>query len=225
MTESNNYFLRVSHLSVVIQKKQILENVNFQIKKGTTLAIMGQNGAGKTMLFRALLNLIPHTGQIDWGEKPRIGYVPQDVSVRGIPISVKEFLSYENKLDVGELLAKVKLQPDIANKTLSILSGGQLRRVLVAFALVDNPNVLLLDEPTAGVDIGGEESIFLTLKELKQKTNITILLITHDVHIVKEYSDELLGLNRCVVFFGDSQQISDPALQEKISGETVCLTV
>ena len=225
MTASSNYFLQVSNLSVELQKKQILENVNFQIRKGTMLAITGPNGAGKTVLFRALLNSVPYTGRIEWAEKPSIGYVPQNINVRDVPISVEEFLSYKKKLDVREPLAKVKLEPDIAKKTLSILSGGQLRRVLVAFALVDDPNTLLFDEPTAGVDIGGEESIFLTLKELKQKTNITTLIITHDIHLVKEYSDQLLGLNRCMTYFGDSQQIADPALQERIFGERICFAV
>jgi zinc transport system ATP-binding protein len=175
------------------------------------------------MLFRAILNLVPYTGKIEWGEKARIGYVPQNVSVRDIPISVKEFLSYGTNTDIEEVLTSVRLDSDVMKKPLGILSGGQLRRVLVAWALMDNPNVLLFDEPTVGVDIGGEESIFSTLKELKEKTNITILLITHDIHLVKEYTDQLLGLNKCTTFFGDSQQIAEPALQQKIYGETVCL--
>jgi zinc transport system ATP-binding protein len=223
MTQANNYFLQVSDLKVQFQKTIILEHVHFKIKKGTTLAIVGPNGAGKTMLFRAILNLIPYTGKVEWGEKARIGYVPQNVSVKDIPISVKEFLSYGKKTDIAEVLASVRLEPDIMKKTLGILSGGQLRRVLVAWALMDDPNVLLFDEPTVGVDIGGEESIFATLKDLKQKTNITILLITHDIHLVKEYTDQLLGLNKCTTFFGDSQQIAEPSLQQKIYGETVCL--
>jgi len=224
MVESNDYILKVSNLTVKLQNEIILENVHFKIKKGTILAIVGPNGAGKTMLFRALLNLIPHTGNIEWDEKVKIGYVPQNISVRDIPISVKEFLSYGKNVNIKELLASVKLnEPGLMNKTLSILSGGQLRRVLVAWALLDNPSVLLFDEPTVGVDIGGEETIFSMLKELKEKKNITILLITHDIHLVKEYTDQLLGLNKCTTFFGDSQQIAEPALQQKIYGETVCL--
>jgi len=191
MAQSSDYFLRVSNLRVELRDKVLLENISFQIKKGTMLAIVGPNGAGKTMLFRTLLGSVPYSGRIEWTEKPRIGYVPQDVSVKDIPISVSEFLSYKKKIDVGALLAKVKLEPDIADKAMSILSGGQLRRVFVAFALIDDPNVLLFDEPTTGVDIGGEESIFLTLKDLKQKTNMTMLIITHDVHLVKEYSDKM----------------------------------
>ena len=225
MTETNGYFLQVSDLNVQFQKEIILEHVHFKIKKGTTLAIVGPNGAGKTMLFRAILNLVPYTGKIEWSEKARIGYVPQNVSVKDIPISVKEFLSYKKGAKIEDVLKAVKLDdPDVMKKTLSILSGGQLRRVLVAWALMDDPNVLLFDEPTVGVDIGGEESIFSTLRDLKQKTNITMLLITHDIHLVKEYTDQLLGLNKCTTFFGDSQQIAEPSLQQKIYGETVCLS-
>jgi zinc transport system ATP-binding protein len=224
MAESNDYLLNVSNLKVEIQNQIILEHVNFKIKKGIILAVVGPNGAGKTMLFRTLLNLVPYTGKIEWAEKPRIGYVPQNVSVRDIPISVKEFFSYKKIVDIADLLTAVRLESDILNKTLGILSGGQLRRVLVAWALLDDPNVLLFDEPTVGVDIGGEESIFSTLKDLKEKRNITMLLITHDIHLVKEYTDQLLGLNKCTTFFGDSQQIAEPSLQERIYGERVCST-
>jgi zinc transport system ATP-binding protein len=223
MTGSNGYFLKVTNLKVEIQNEIILENVHFEIKKGTILAVVGPNGAGKTMLFRTLLNLVPYTGKIEWAEKAKIGYVPQNVSVKDIPISVREFLSYKKGLDIENVLTAVRLKPDVLNKTLSILSGGQLRRVLVAWALMDDPNILLFDEPTVGVDIGGEESIFSTLKDLKDKRNITMLLITHDIHLVKEYTDQLLGLNKCTTFFGDSQEIAEPSLQEKIYGERVCL--
>lgn len=225
MAESENYVLRVANLKVEIQKQIIIENVSFKIKRGSTLAIVGPNGAGKTILFRTLLNLIPYSGKIEWADKVKIGYVPQNISVKDIPISVKEFLSYKDSADVKSALSAVNLDdPAIPNKTLSVLSGGQMRRVLIAWALLDNPNVLLFDEPTAGVDIGSEESVFLMLSELKQKRDITMLLITHDLHLVKEYSDQLLGLNKCMTYFGASQNIVEPALQQKIYGEMVCLT-
>ncbi len=225
MEESSEYILRVSNLKVELQNQIILENVNFKIKKGTTLAIVGPNGAGKTMLFRTLLNLVPYTGEIQWQEKVKIGYVPQNISVKDIPISVKEFLSFQDHQSVEDALAAVKLEDkSLVNKSLGVLSGGQLRRVLIAWAIIDNPNVLLFDEPTVGVDVGGEESIFAMLTDLKKRTNITMLLITHDIHLVKEYTDKLLGLNKCTTFFGDSMQIAEPSLQQRIYGETVCLS-
>ncbi len=220
----DQYLLKVSNLRLELQKQVILEHVNFKLKAGITLAIVGPNGAGKTMLFKTLLNLVPYTGKIEWAPKVKIGYVPQNVSVKDVPISVKEFLSYSQDSNYKNALSAVKLDPsEIENKPLSVLSGGQMRRVLIAWALIDEPNVLLFDEPTVGVDVGSEESIFFMLNELKKKTNLTMMLITHDIHLVKEYTDELLGLNKCTTFFGDSQQIAEPALQQRIYGETVCL--
>jgi zinc transport system ATP-binding protein len=223
MENNDDYVLRVSNLSVKLQNQTILDNVSFKLKRGTALAVLGPNGAGKTMLFKALLKLVPYTGKIEWAEKTRIGYVPQNIAVDDIPISVKEFLSFKNHVNVETSLSPVRLNnKNVADKTLGFLSGGELRRVLIAWALADNPNVLLFDEPTTGVDLGSEEPIFVTLKELKEKNKITVLLITHDVHIVREYSDYLLALNRCITFFGDSKEIMNPSIQKMIYGETVC---
>jgi zinc transport system ATP-binding protein len=224
MEDPNDYILKVMDLGVKLQNEVILENVSFKIKGGTTLAIVGPNGAGKSTLFRALLNLVPYAGKIEWEGKVRIGYVPQIISVKDIPISVREFLSYRDGLDIEQALAAVRLEDkEVVDKTLGVLSGGELRRVLIAWAIIDNPNVLLFDEPTTGIDTGSEESIFVMLNDLKKKKKITMLLITHDVHLVKEYTNQLLALNKCITFFGNSKQIAEPALQQKIYGETVCL--
>ena len=223
MEDGNDYVLKVSNLGVRLQNQVILENVSFKVRKGTSLAVLGPNGAGKTVLFKALLNLVPYTGKVEWEGKVKIGYVPQNIAVSDIPISVKEFLSFTKGSDVKSCLDAVKLDvEDVAEKKLGILSGGQLRRVLIAWALVDSPNVLLFDEPTAGVDMGSEEPIFVMLNELKKINQLTILLITHEVHIVNEYSDNLLALNRCVTFFGASKEIMDPSIQRALYGEMVC---
>lgn len=223
MENNNDYILSVSNLSVRLQSQTILDNINFKVKKGTSLAVLGPNGAGKTVLFKALLNLMPYQGKVEWEKKVKIGYVPQNIAVGDIPISVKEFLSFRNRSDVADCLEAVRLDAgEVSDKSLGILSGGQLRRVLIAWALIDNPNVLLLDEPTTGIDIGGEEPIFVMLNELKTNNKMTILLITHDVHIVNEYSDYLLALNKCLTFFGESQEIMNPTVQRTLYGETVC---
>jgi ABC-type Mn2+/Zn2+ transport system ATPase subunit len=111
----------------------------------------------------------------------------------------------------------------VLNKRLSVLSGGELRRVLIAWALADEPNVLFLDEPTNGIDVGSEEPIFLMLNDIKKKSNMTILLITHDIHTVKEYSEQLLALNKCVTFSGKSEAIANLETQRAIYGEPVCV--
>ncbi len=223
MEKVDNHILKVSELTVNLQEQILLDKVSFQIKKGSTLAIVGPNGAGKSMLFRALLNLIPYTGKIEWGEKVEIGYVPQNFSVGDIPISVKEFLSFKGRSNIEAALESVGLESKIImNKNLGVLSGGQRQRVFIAWAIIDKPNVLLFDEPTSAVDLDSEEAIYEMLNQLKRENVITILLISHDLHIIRDYSDLMLALNKCVTFFGDSKEIMNPTLQEVIYGEPVC---
>ena len=224
MADDNKYILKVSDLAVRMQNQPVLEHLNFNVKKGTTIAILGPNGAGKTILFRTLLNLVPHTGSIEWTEKVKIGYVPQYIAVSDIPMTVKEFLSISGRVDLENALKKVRLTDlNILDKRLGTLSGGQLRRVLIAWALNGNPNVLLLDEPTTGVDMDSEEPIYLLLNEIKKTQKITIFLITHNIHIVQEYADDLLALNKCITFCGSSTEIGKPEIQRQIYGETVCV--
>jgi len=220
-----DHILRVTGLNVTLQNQPVLEHVSFSVKKGTTLAVLGPNGAGKSVLFRVLLNLLPYEGKVEWIEKVKVGYVPQNVAVSDIPISVREFLSIgKNKCDPVAALSLVKLNDvKILDKRLGVLSGGELRRVLIAWALIDDPNILLLDEPTNGVDVGSEEPIFLMLDGIKKNSNMTILLITHDIHIVQEYSDYLLAINKCVTFLGKSSEIANMATQQVIYGEPVCV--
>lgn len=220
----DNFILKVTNLTVKIQNQMLIDHLSFRVRKATTLAILGPNGAGKTVLLRALLNRVPYTGQIEWTEKVKIGYVPQYVTVADVPMSVREFLSNGNGADVEKALERVRLtDKSILNKRLGVLSGGQLRRVLIAWALNDNPNVLLLDEPTTGVDIDTEEPIYLMLDDFKKNQQITTLLITHNIHIVEEYTDTLLAINRCLTFYGPSADIAKPEIQRRIYGEPVCL--
>ena len=226
MTANDDYILKVSNLQVTLQNQIILDNISFNVKKGTTTAILGPNAAGKSVLFRTLLNLLPHSGNIEWSEKVKIGYVPQNVAITDIPISVKEFLSIGNKINLENALSLVRLSDkDVVNKRLGVLSGGQLRRIMIAWALSDEPSILLLDEPTIGIDVESEEPIFMMLNDIKKRKKMTILLITHDIHVVREYTDYLLALNKCVTFFGKSEEIANLEVQKRIYGEPVCVTM
>ncbi len=224
MGDPPEYLLNVTDLTVELANQKILENVSFRLKHGTTLAIVGPNGAGKSTLFRALLKLVPYSGKIDWGKHVKLGYVPQSLTVKDIPISVKEFLSLKSSSNLEDSLKSVGLHgTSILKKSLGVLSGGQLRRVLIAWAIIDKPNVLLFDEPTSGVDIGGEEAIYQMLKRLTKENDIAFILISHDIHIVSEYSDYMLVLNKCMTFFGESKEVLRPDMQKLIFGEPVCL--
>jgi zinc transport system ATP-binding protein len=225
MADENGYILKVKDLGVKLQNQILLDHISFNVRKGTTLAILGPNGAGKTVLFRTLLGLVPHTGSVEWGaEKAKIGYVPQYVTVSDVPMSVREFLSIGEGLDYKEALRLVRLEnKNVSEKRLGVLSGGQLRRVLIASALRETPSVLFLDEPTTGVDMDSEEPIYLMLNEIKKTNNITIFLITHDIHIIQEYADDLLAINKCITFCGPASEIGKPETQRMIYGETVCV--
>ena len=210
--------LVVENLSVRLQDKMVLEGVGFKLKRGNTLAIVGPNGGGKTTIFKVLLNLLPHTGSVSWNGDVRLGYVPQGLVATDLPISVEEFLRFKSKTDLEACISEVGLGTDILPQTLGSLSGGELQRILIAWAIVDRPNVLLLDEPTSGVDIGAEEPIYQNVKALKSSLGITTLLISHNMHVVMHYSDQVLALNKRVLFFGDTATVSHSKLLEIIYG-------
>ena len=213
--------LSVSDLGVKSNGKVLLERVTFELARGSTLAIVGPNGGGKTTLFRALMNLVPHSGDVRWEEGTRIGLVPQSKVATDLPVTVREFLALKSKGDYEECMASVGLGREILAQGLSSLSGGELQRVLIAWAIVDRPNVLLFDEPTSGVDIGAEEPIYQHLSQLKRELGITTLLISHNMHVVMHYSDFVLALNRHPLFFGESSHLSHAKLLEIIYGAQV----
>jgi zinc transport system ATP-binding protein len=216
--------LVVENLSVRLQNKTILEDVGFRLRRGTTLAIVGPNGGGKTTVFKVLLNLVPHTGTVRWNGDVRMGYVPQGLVSTDLPISVEEFLKFKCKADFEACVNAVGLGKEVLSQTLGSLSGGELQRVLIAWAIVDKPNVLLLDEPTSGVDIGAEEPIYQNVKALKSSLGITTLLISHNMHVVMHYSDQVLALNKRVLFFGDAGTISHSKLLEIIYGSAPAIS-
>lgn len=219
--------IKVHHMGVTLGEQVILEDVNMHIHCGTITAIIGKNGAGKTTLIRALLDDIPHEGQIDFrdtenGEikKLKIGYVPQKLNIeKGTPISVYDliasyqstspvFWSKKRKLyeEIKEVL-RVFDAEELIDKQVCNLSGGQLQRVLLSMALMDEPKLLLLDEPVSGIDQNGMERFYRTIDYLKKNFDLAIVLISHDLDYVKKYADKVLLLDKTVLREGTPKEV------------------
>src|SRR5437879_13498119 len=147
-----------------------------------------------------------------------MGYVPQNFVVTDVPITVRDVLGFKGGAGFEESLAAVGLGSAVLRKRLDVLSGGEMQRILIAWAVLDRPNVLLFDEPTATVDIGSEDMLYESLNRLEKDTNITVFLITHDIHIASRYYDAVLALNRTVRFFGATSRLSKPDLLMEIFG-------
>lgn len=225
--------LKVENLSVGFEHNQVLENISFEVQKGDVLAIVGPNGAGKSVLFRALLGLIPYAGKAVWAKGAKISYVPQKFSIdKDLPLSVNEFLEFKEK-NHEKIMTAVNavglsdeqhgphhLEHHVLKQRIGWLSGGQLQRVLIAWSLLDNPDVLLFDEPTTGIDIGGEETIYNLLKKMKEEHSLTVLLISHDLNIVYKYANNVLCLNKELICHGTpTTALSAEALKKLYGSE------
>src|SRR5689334_4525730 len=179
--------LDVAHLTVGFGSQIVLHDLTFSIPEGASLAIIGPNGAGKTVLLKALIGALPSSGTIRWAPATRLGYVPQKLDLqRDVPITGRDFLGARSALAaaepgrIEEAAAFVGLALDTLGQPLGSFSGGQVQRLLIAFALIGRPTVLLLDEPTAGVDEPGQERLHELVRRLNQEHHMTVLLLSHE---------------------------------------------
>ena len=223
--------LQVNDLTVKFGEELILDKISFEVARGDILAVVGPNGAGKTTLFRALFGFIPYKGKIEWQEGVKNGYVPQKLDVDPyFPITVREFLNLKlKKPDNDAIFAVLKnvgfnvdehhLEHHLLNKNLGILSGGEFQKILIASAMLDKPDVLLFDEPTSGIDAGSEETIYHTLSDLRKKTGITVIFISHDIQMVYQYVDKVLCLNKEAVCFGGPSKALTADVLQKLYGK------
>ena len=225
VSQPSDDVLDVRNVSVRFASSLILHDLSFHVPRGTSLAIVGPNGAGKTVLLRTLLGSIPYEGSIRWAPDVRIGYVPQKLDLmRDVPISgvdllrARASLAGAGKTAIADALALVGLPIGGASLPIGALSGGQFQRLLIAFALIGMPNVLLLDEPTAGVDEPGQERLNELVHRLQQEQHLTVLLISHELTIVYRYATIVLCLSRDHVWMGPPREILTPELLHDVYG-------
>src|SRR6185295_6290100 len=220
--------LTVKNLSVQIEDQVILDNLQFELKPGETLSILGPNGAGKTVLLKALLNLIPYSGEVCWSSNVRIGYVPQKIDAdRHLPLTYKDLFISKSRIlkvataEIGAITQRVGLTGKMLATPVGHLSGGQFQRGLIGFALIGNPNVLLLDEPTASIDEPGEEHIYELINRLQTQHNLASIMVSHDLSFVFRYATKVLCLNRLQVCFGSPTEALSSEVLTKLYGESV----
>lgn len=217
--------LEVKDLTVRFGETAVLDRVSFALPRGGALVVIGPNGSGKTVLFKALIGAIPFEGTVRWAEGTRIGYVPQKLDIeRDLPVTGLDFLHARAAVtgaapdEIAQALEVVRVTPAVAREPIGALSGGQFQRLLMAAALVGRPTVLLLDEPTAGVDEPGQETLYETIERLRKERGLTALLISHDLTIVFRYASEVLCLAHEQKCFGPPKTVLTPALLEELYG-------
>ena len=218
--------LVVDSLGVAFGRTEVLRGLSFSVPDGARMAVIGPNGSGKTALFKALIGALPSTGTIRWAPGTRIGYVPQRLDLeRDLPLSGHDFLHAKATLvqaseaDVTRALRLVTLGRDVAQRPIGSLSGGQFQRLLLAFALLGHPSVLLFDEPTTGIDEPGEELLYATVERLQREEHLTLIFISHELSLVYRMAGLVLCLGRRGVHcFGPPRQILTPETLERTYG-------
>jgi zinc transport system ATP-binding protein len=211
----------VQSISYNYNSEVVLKNVSLNVEEGDFLGIIGPNGAGKTTLFQCILGLLnTYSGRITVLNEDvkknkkiltKIGYIPQKKSIdQKFPLTVEELvsLSLTRKTSMNvvyEILKQVGLY-NMKNKLIGQLSGGQQQRVLIAKALVNNPIILMLDEPTNELDQKSQDDFYFLLKELNEKNKITIMWTSHDLNAVNKYANKVSCINKKMFFHGDKEE-------------------
>ena len=224
-TEPRNA-LEVRDLAVRLGGTDVIRGVTFALPRASCLAVIGPNGAGKTVLLRALIGALPHTGNIAWASDSVLGYVPQKLDIeRDLPLNGRDFLRAKAALagSSGTMQAEALRSVGLAEKALSTpignMSGGQFQRLLIAFALLGRPNVLLLDEPAAGIDVPGQAQLNEVLHRLQDSQAMTVLLVSHDLSVVYRYADYVLCLGRHGACFGPPRSALTPETLYQVYGQ------
>lgn len=215
----NDYLIKLRNVSFVRQGRAILNNVNLEIHRGEIVTLIGPNGAGKSSLLKLALGLESiSSGQRISLPGLRIGYMPQKMSLPDtLPLSVKHFLQLAKGYHKSQLMnVSERLSiTDLLKRPMQKLSGGELQRVLLARALLSNPELLVLDEPVQGLDVSGQAELYHLISDLKDELNCGVLMVSHDLHLVMAATNKVICLNGHICCEGHPQTVqNDPSYLE-----------
>lgn len=198
-------------ISVSFGQRRVLSDVSLDLKPGKILTLLGPNGAGKSTLVRVVLGLIaPDEGVIKRDGQLRIGYVPQKLHLDAtLPLTVSRFLRLRPGTRKDDILPALKhvQAGHLIDAPLQKLSGGETQRVLLARALLSSPQLLVLDEPTQGVDVNGQVALYDLIDQLRRELNCAVLMVSHDLHLVMAKTDEVLCLNHHICCFSGTPEV------------------
>ena len=202
----------LENISVQFARRPVLSDISLQLMPGRILTLLGPNGAGKSTLVRVVLGLLePTAGQVRRDAGLRIGYVPQKLHIDPtLPVSVERFMLLTRgakRADVLPALKRVQAG-HLLKAPLQKLSGGETQRVLLARALLNQPQLLVLDEPTQGVDVNGQVALYDLIDQLRHELNCGVLMVSHDLHLVMAKTDEVLCLNHHICCSGTPEAVS-----------------
>lgn len=236
MHASKGPIIEAENLTFSYGTNTVLENVSFSIEEGDYVGIVGPNGSGKTTLLKIILGLLePTSGWVKvLGNRSQIGFVPQRIAEGKLqfPATVEEIvLSGRVSLlrpggrfhAIDEKKARKAMEVagvlPLKDRLINELSGGQAQRVLIARALCTDPKILVLDEPTVGVDIPSQEEFYGFVKELNETMGITILFVSHDIDVIAHETKTVLCLNRTLICHGPSREVLFSEALEKVYGK------
>lgn len=202
----------LENISVTFGQRRVLSDVSLKLEPGRILTLLGPNGAGKSTLVRVVLGLIaPGSGKLDRPNGLRIGYVPQKLHLDStLPLTVDRFMRLRPTVKKADILPALKRVQagHLLEYPLQKLSGGETQRVLLARALLNNPQLLVLDEPTQGVDVNGQVALYDLIDQLRRELNCGVLMVSHDLHLVMAKTDEVLCLNHHICCSGTPEAVS-----------------
>ena len=219
--------INISNLAVKYVSRYVLQNINLSLKSGEIVTIVGPNGSGKTTLFKAIIGTIPYAkGKIQIKPSLRIGYVPQQLKVdQTLPITVERFLKLAIKDNNNTKKTETILgSKNIFKEQINNLSGGQMQRVLLARALINDPEILLLDEATKGLDQTGIASFYQKIESISKQTNCAVLMISHDLNVVMRASDRVICVNGHICCEGTPEKVATSSEYQALFGSDIAGT-